>query len=356
MNKQPRQLAADPTTNPKILAKLSARPDSDILELVASNPNTPINILWSLIGEYSHQVVENPIFSLIILEDPDWIMGIPIHDLMRAMNQPSIPEILLFEMIKCPSTQLQRLAFEAKARSQKTSRLTLAEMIIRDENLIPESLKNPNFTLDLLWDLVLRTYNHSEFINRFSLKFITARSHFSERFTSSDIANVWEVLVQYIMANNKNDVKLSLLSTQGFPLKYVQLLIDSLDFSARLKLANGNTYKETLEFLVHDINCAQDLQLQINQAVAKNWNTKQETLMVFAMSRSVELKLSLLEGRYLSLEVLIHLISDPDSTIRKKLLDHKLRYDQLSELLNHPNPTVKDFALEYSNINNSDEM
>jgi hypothetical protein len=67
MNKQPRQLAADPTTDPEILAKLSETVDSDILELVASNPNTPINVLWSLIGKYSHQIVDNPIFSLINL-------------------------------------------------------------------------------------------------------------------------------------------------------------------------------------------------------------------------------------------------------------------------------------------------
>jgi hypothetical protein len=356
MNKQPQQLAADPTTDPKILAQLSKDSNSDILELVASNPNTPVNILWSLIGEYSHQIVENPIFSLIILEDPDWIKRISIHNLIRAMNQPSIPEILLFEMMKCPSTQLQRLAFEAKVRSKETSSLQLEEMIIRNENLISEALKNPNFTLELLWNLILTGYKNPEFLSRLSLKIIITRSHFSQKFTSSDIVNVWEVLFQYIMANDKKDIKLSLLSTQGFPMKYVQPFIDSLDFPERLKLAKGNTYRETLEKLVHNVNYAQGIQLQINQAIAQNSNTKQETLIGFAMSRNIELKASLLERNYLPLEILINLISDPHPMIRKKLLGKKLGYDQLPDLLNHPSLIIRDFALEYSNINNTDEM
>ena len=63
--------AQDENTSPEILAKLAKSKDKEILRLVAGNPNTPVETLEKLGKEFPDAIVENPIFDLLLLENPE---------------------------------------------------------------------------------------------------------------------------------------------------------------------------------------------------------------------------------------------------------------------------------------------
>ncbi|MEM8676578.1 MAG: hypothetical protein AAGF83_22345 [Cyanobacteria bacterium P01_G01_bin.67] len=69
--KQERKLAKDETTSSEILANLAKSEDIQTRKYVANNPNTPIEILLKICFEFPQEVIENPIITLLILENPD---------------------------------------------------------------------------------------------------------------------------------------------------------------------------------------------------------------------------------------------------------------------------------------------
>lgn len=66
-----RKLASIEDTPVEILQELSKDSDRTIRSLVAGNPITPTEILIELGKEFPEIVTENPIFSLLWLEDPN---------------------------------------------------------------------------------------------------------------------------------------------------------------------------------------------------------------------------------------------------------------------------------------------
>jgi hypothetical protein len=65
------EVASADDTPAGVLEKLSQDPDSKVRRAVAGNPNTPIAILEKLGKEFPEAITDNPIFSLLLLENPD---------------------------------------------------------------------------------------------------------------------------------------------------------------------------------------------------------------------------------------------------------------------------------------------
>ncbi len=66
-----KKLAEANDTPAEILEELSHNSDRTIRTLVASNPNTSTEVLLQLGVEFPNEVTANPIFSLLMLENPD---------------------------------------------------------------------------------------------------------------------------------------------------------------------------------------------------------------------------------------------------------------------------------------------
>ncbi|BAU13096.1 leucine rich repeat variant [Leptolyngbya sp. NIES-3755] len=64
-------LAQAETTPPEVLAKLAIDTHAKIRRAVALNPSTPIKSLLRLGKEFPNEIIENPIFFLLLLEDPE---------------------------------------------------------------------------------------------------------------------------------------------------------------------------------------------------------------------------------------------------------------------------------------------
>ena len=66
-----RQLAKDETTAPEVLVNLAKSEDNLTRKYVASNPNTPTEVLLNICFEFPVEVINNPIIPLLILENHD---------------------------------------------------------------------------------------------------------------------------------------------------------------------------------------------------------------------------------------------------------------------------------------------
>lgn len=66
-----KEIASNPSSPPSLLTELSYHYDLEIRSLVASNPNTPQDILMQLGYEFPDEIIENPVFNLLTIEEPD---------------------------------------------------------------------------------------------------------------------------------------------------------------------------------------------------------------------------------------------------------------------------------------------
>ncbi len=90
-----RVLAANICTTPDILLSLSTSKDYETRKAVASNPNTPTEILFKLGIEFPHELLENPVFSLLLLENPNLLQELPEDTQASLLKLEVIPDTFL---------------------------------------------------------------------------------------------------------------------------------------------------------------------------------------------------------------------------------------------------------------------
>jgi hypothetical protein len=89
------QIAIDPNTNPELLRKIATVADLELRRLVASNPNTPIDVLWQLGIDFPETILNNPIFELLQLEQLHLAATIPHATLTSLLQCERVPKSFL---------------------------------------------------------------------------------------------------------------------------------------------------------------------------------------------------------------------------------------------------------------------
>ncbi|MCJ8281001.1 MAG: hypothetical protein MJK14_14250, partial [Rivularia sp. ALOHA_DT_140] len=90
-----RIVAGNANTAPLLLQDLSFSSDVIIRENIAGNPNTPTEILLQLGAEFPLKLLENPVFSLLLLENPNFVADIPLVTLQSLLKLDEVsPEFL----------------------------------------------------------------------------------------------------------------------------------------------------------------------------------------------------------------------------------------------------------------------
>ena len=121
-----RQQAQDENTAPEILAKLATSKDKLTRQYVAGNPNTPSETLLSLGAEFPRELLNNPIFDLLLLENPNLISEIPITTLRSLIKQDNVPESFIVE---CAERESDEETLLGMTMNPKTSRNVLNKLI-----------------------------------------------------------------------------------------------------------------------------------------------------------------------------------------------------------------------------------
>jgi len=87
--------ASNPSTAPDVLRKLAKSRDRITRAHVTANPNTPTYVLWKLGAEFPEQLINNPIFNLLFLENHQVITQIPHPTLITLLLCEQAPPAFL---------------------------------------------------------------------------------------------------------------------------------------------------------------------------------------------------------------------------------------------------------------------
>ncbi|MBW4507806.1 MAG: hypothetical protein KME64_15015 [Scytonematopsis contorta HA4267-MV1] len=100
--------AKDVYTSPEFLQELSLSTDKETREAVASNPNTPTDVLLKLGAEFPAQLLDNPMFSLLLLENLNLVQEIPLPTLRSLLKQANVPDFILEKAVDKADVEVQQ--------------------------------------------------------------------------------------------------------------------------------------------------------------------------------------------------------------------------------------------------------
>jgi hypothetical protein len=132
--------ANDPNTDPKVLGSLASHRDPKVRALVTSNPNTPTDVLFELGVAFPERLLNNPVFSLLSLENPHFIANLSLHTQLSLCTLESY----------CPYLQnaLDQISGPIKgsiAENPDTAITILELMATNGNDFVREQVaKNPN--------------------------------------------------------------------------------------------------------------------------------------------------------------------------------------------------------------------
>ncbi len=86
------QIAIDPNSDPQSLRQIATGDDWELRRLVASNPNTPTDILWQLGLDFPEAILSNPIFQLLQLEQLQLAAEVPHATLTSLLQCEQVPQ------------------------------------------------------------------------------------------------------------------------------------------------------------------------------------------------------------------------------------------------------------------------
>ncbi|MEH1951883.1 MAG: hypothetical protein V7K77_33765 [Nostoc sp.] len=92
---QAQLVAAEPSTDPELLRELALSTDQQTRQSVAGNPNTPVDVLLRLGAEFPSQLLDNPVFPLLLLENLNLVAEIPLPTLRSILKQENVPVYIL---------------------------------------------------------------------------------------------------------------------------------------------------------------------------------------------------------------------------------------------------------------------
>ena len=84
-------MAANPSAPSELLREISQSKDAIVREAVTGNPNTPMEILLELAGEFPEAFFDNPILPLLCLERPDFMKTVPADTAVSLFLREKMP-------------------------------------------------------------------------------------------------------------------------------------------------------------------------------------------------------------------------------------------------------------------------
>jgi hypothetical protein len=339
------QLAANPETAPEILRELSLSDDLAIRQAVAGNPNVPIEVLWELVRDFSDEVVNNPLFSLVILENPNWISHIPQNYLSELLRNPRTHPFFLQK-----AAEKSRLLGEDGVRAliaNPSLSGDLVELAILNANwLCGEVLKHSSLTLSILEKCSVEGHWRIQYDLAHYL--FSSEQPFSQEFLHS---SSMDETLDHLVKHGSDYFKSRLLRAVKLPSKYIPELIQALPHKFLVMIARSRCFSPAVldQLFQHPI-AKQGHQIQIHQLIASNINTPLHILEKLAESPHATIRDNLASHKRLPKPLIIQLAIDPHHNVQKNLLANpSIAAELLAELKIHPDPRIREFAQQHPN-------
>lgn len=136
-----RQAARDPFTPPEQLERLAEISDSTTRQAVASNPNTTPETLLKLGQQFPKQLLKNPAFNLMLLENPNLLLTMPKETLRRILMLKDIPLGFLEQAAFSPQINVEIARVIAKHPKAPGYVLEKISMFCQDKSVRRSLLK-----------------------------------------------------------------------------------------------------------------------------------------------------------------------------------------------------------------------
>lgn len=91
-----RAIALHANARPELIARLARSSDKQTLRNVVLNPQTPTAILIKLAPKFPGEFFLNPVFDLLLMENPSLLFELPVGVLKNILKRPDCPESFLY--------------------------------------------------------------------------------------------------------------------------------------------------------------------------------------------------------------------------------------------------------------------
>lgn len=333
---QARIVAAEPTTNPEILRELALFDDEKTREAVVSNANSPPEVLVQLGEQFPSQFLDNPVFPLLLLENPNFIRELPLNTLRSILTQENCPEYILEQAADKADLEVQL----ALANNVKTSKAILSRLNQSRNSEVVEAVNlHVNFVGELtegfeekVRELVKKIIPSGYQTDIRSLTFVLAQICYIPKF----IVQLWVQEKTYMIICRE------LAEYSATAPNILECLANHTDSYTRVRLAkNHNTPTETL------LKLANEQPSYIARYVAMNPSTTIDLLEILSKREDKELVHLVAQNPNTPLPVLQELAKDVDRRIaqsaNKNLEEQQDEYDEQAV---RKNPEISPEILE----------
>ncbi|MBD2569230.1 hypothetical protein [Anabaena lutea] len=287
-------LASADDTSVVVLEQLSSHPQPEVREAVAKNPNTPTKVLLKLGKEFPDAITANPVFNLLLLENPE--------------------------------SHFVRLSL---ARSTTTSEDTIARLSeIKDEEILCAVAGNPKTPLHILEELVENPPVFCDDEN-------ADESDFDRLFTAIiQNPNTSELLLHELAERGSSNVRQAIAQNPKAPLSLLNTFADWRNFrmhkaiaqnpqapSAILEKLAGENVKEIRDLVKNHPNVSETAIAIINFIEGKP-GTSIDLLERLASDRRASVRLLVAAHPSTPAKVLEKLVQDTDEDVAFKAASH----------------------------------
>jgi hypothetical protein len=367
MTEAQRLLAANPETAPEILRELNQSDDRAIRQAVAGNPNVSIEVLWELLADFPRQIIANPVFALIEMTNPDWVLDISESNLVALLKHQDIPYIFIKESRKCKATNIVDAVLAWIRSNPATTTEQLEEITLFYDGIETWPFRHTN----LYW-VIWHPNIQLESLKKFAVRCndilqldlvgycLDERYQLPKHLSRQDLIDeVLPVLIDHAL--NEGIMRFILLNA-SLPQKYIQPILAKLSLSGQISLIKFSSVSGAILKQIYDIHFVrlQQLsnhssddahdQIRLSQALVRNSQTPDYIIQQFADSPYKAVRAQVARQIALSPELFVKLAQDTYPRTKLSLLaNRKIRFDLLAELTKHPNPKVSLLAKQHPN-------
>lgn len=378
-------VAQNPAAPSELLAELAQSNDTITRARVTANPNTPTEILLKLGSDFPQQLLENPMWDLLLLENPQLSKTIPLATLTSIVklqsekvpisflktafieaNQSKEPYLLTAVALnpRTPQQIFRQLVEEQNHPSVKNALLSLMAQASPPIWLLNQLLKSTNqylaeaaqLHISIAGEMSSGWHEQAETIIDTYLNLIISQ-HQSQSETrkfliKSDI-NYWLELglwldfpasiIKKIAHNSGWEINLAIAQNPFTPASLLAELATAADEFIRASVASN--YKLPLNLLQ---NLAQDESGLVRQAVAKNPQTPAPLLAQLGADLDIDIRCAVAANPNTPVPVIESLAKSDNQRLRLALLSNPNTPDRLHAELAATMSSRKDlWAFDY---------